>query len=311
MQRARRARPGDHHDLVGAARDSRHERPHRGDARRHDPRHPRPRRRDAGARHGRWRSGRVEPRRRRRAQLAGRAASPRDVASRSRSRCWPPCSPSSRRRSSPRDNLLDLFLANLPVLIVALGMTLVDPHRPDRHLGRLDVRDLRRASRACWPRPGCRCRWSALGACAVGAAFGASTARSSPTSRIPSIVVTLATMVALREALRWATEGAWVQDLPDGFQWFGLTQAAYPFAGAGDRARCLPSRSPGACGTCRPAARSTPPDRTARRRGWPASITRASLRVFVVAGGADRTGRAAQRGPLQSDSRATPGSASS
>jgi rhamnose transport system permease protein len=42
--------------------------------------------------------------------------------------------------------------------------------------------------------------------------------------RIPSIVVTLATMVALRDALRWATEGAWVQDLPVGFQWFGLSQ---------------------------------------------------------------------------------------
>jgi rhamnose transport system permease protein len=42
--------------------------------------------------------------------------------------------------------------------------------------------------------------------------------------RIPSIVVTLATMVALRDALRWVTQGAWVQDLPPGFQWFGLSQ---------------------------------------------------------------------------------------
>ena len=33
---------------------------------------------------------------------------------------------------------------------------------------------------------------------------------------IPSIVVTLATMTALRDGLRWATEGAWVQDLPRG-----------------------------------------------------------------------------------------------
>ncbi len=46
--------------------------------------------------------------------------------------------------------------------------------------------------------------------------------------RIPSVVVTLATMVALRDGLRWATQGAWVQDLPAGFQWFGLSQAAYP-----------------------------------------------------------------------------------
>src|SRR5712691_11363427 len=42
--------------------------------------------------------------------------------------------------------------------------------------------------------------------------------------RIPSIVVTLATMVAWRDALRWVTQGAWVQDLPPGFQWFGLGQ---------------------------------------------------------------------------------------
>jgi rhamnose transport system permease protein len=35
--------------------------------------------------------------------------------------------------------------------------------------------------------------------------------------------------VALRDGLRWVTQGAWVQDLPAGFQWFGLSQGAYPF----------------------------------------------------------------------------------
>jgi rhamnose transport system permease protein len=35
-------------------------------------------------------------------------------------------------------------------------------------------------------------------------------------------------MVALRDALRWQTQGAWVQDLPAGFQWFGLSQTNYP-----------------------------------------------------------------------------------
>jgi len=39
-------------------------------------------------------------------------------------------------------------------------------------------------------------------------------------------------MVALRDALRWATDGAWVQDLPAAFQWLGLTQAAFPAAAA-------------------------------------------------------------------------------
>jgi rhamnose transport system permease protein len=43
--------------------------------------------------------------------------------------------------------------------------------------------------------------------------------------RLPSIIVTLAMLVAWRDALRWMTEGAWVQDLPPDFQWFGLSPA--------------------------------------------------------------------------------------
>src|SRR5947207_1534955 len=31
-------------------------------------------------------------------------------------------------------------------------------------------------------------------------------------------------IVALRDGLRWITEGAWVEDLPRNFQWFGLSQ---------------------------------------------------------------------------------------
>lgn len=42
---------------------------------------------------------------------------------------------------------------------------------------------------------------------------------------LPSIVVSLATMVSLREGLRWWREGVWV-DLPEGTQWFGATQGA-------------------------------------------------------------------------------------
>ncbi len=40
---------------------------------------------------------------------------------------------------------------------------------------------------------------------------------------LPSIVVSLATMVAWREGLRWFRQGEFV-NLPDGFQWFGLRQ---------------------------------------------------------------------------------------
>src|SRR5207302_3512385 len=42
--------------------------------------------------------------------------------------------------------------------------------------------------------------------------------------RLPSIIVTLAMLTAWRDALRWITQGAWVQNLPANFQWFGLGQ---------------------------------------------------------------------------------------
>jgi len=45
--------------------------------------------------------------------------------------------------------------------------------------------------------------------------------------RIPSIVVTLAAMIGWRDVLRWITGGAWISDLPPGFQWLGLSQGNY------------------------------------------------------------------------------------
>jgi rhamnose transport system permease protein len=67
-----------------------------------------------------------------------------------------------------------------------------------------------------------------VAACVTGALLGAVNGALVAYVRIPSIVVTLATMVAWRDGLRWWTEGTWVQDHPPGFQWFGLPQAAYP-----------------------------------------------------------------------------------
>ena len=46
---------------------------------------------------------------------------------------------------------------------------------------------------------------------------------------IPAIVVTLATMIAWRDALRWVTQGTWVHGLPSTFQWLGLPQTWFPF----------------------------------------------------------------------------------
>ena len=72
-----------------------------------------------------------------------------------------------------------------------------------------------------------------LGALAVGAMIGAVNGVLVAWLHIPSIVVTLAAMVTLRDGLRWITQGAWVQNLPASFQWFGLTQQAYPAIAVG------------------------------------------------------------------------------
>jgi rhamnose transport system permease protein len=126
-----------------------------------------------------------------------------------------------------RDNLSDLFLGNMPVLIVALGMTLVVL------TGNIDI-SVGSVFAICGVAAGLAAKSGApvavagLAACLVGAMAGALNGALVAYVRIPSIVVTLATMVALRDGLRWATQGAWVQDLPSGFQWFGLSQSAYP-----------------------------------------------------------------------------------
>ncbi len=65
----------------------------------------------------------------------------------------------------------------------------------------------------------------ALAAIALGATLGAINGVLVAGLRLPSIVVTLATMVTWREALRWQRQGAFV-NLPDSLQWLGLSQAA-------------------------------------------------------------------------------------
>lgn len=126
-----------------------------------------------------------------------------------------------------RENFSDLFLGNFPVLLAAMGATLVILS------GEIDI-SIGSAFAICGVVGGL----SAVAGvplvvnlaltCAAGAALGALNGALVAFARLPSIVVTLATMVALREGLRWATQGAWVQNLPSSFQWLGLTQSAYP-----------------------------------------------------------------------------------
>jgi rhamnose transport system permease protein len=124
-----------------------------------------------------------------------------------------------------RENVSDLALANMPVLVVALGMTLVIL------TGHIDI-SVGATFAICsvaageFAKMGLPAVGAGLGACAVGAMLGAMNGALVAYARIPSIVVTLAAMVAFRDALRWITQGAWVQDLPANFQWLGMTQAA-------------------------------------------------------------------------------------
>jgi rhamnose transport system permease protein len=125
------------------------------------------------------------------------------------------------------ENLADLFLANMPVLLIALGMNMVIL------TGQIDI-SVGSMFAVCGivagvlSKAGMPIAAAAVGAVVAGVAMGALNGALVAYVRIPSIVVTLASMVALRDGLRWATQGAWVSDLPPGFQWLGLSQASYP-----------------------------------------------------------------------------------
>jgi rhamnose transport system permease protein len=130
-----------------------------------------------------------------------------------------------------RDNLRDLLLANAPVLVAALGATLVVL------AGQIDI-SVGSVFAICGVMAGVLAKAglpvgaAVLGACLIGAALGALNGALVAYARIPSIVVTLATMVALRDGLRWITQGAWVENLPVNFQWLGIGQASFPFVAA-------------------------------------------------------------------------------
>ncbi|MCM3870607.1 MAG: ABC transporter permease [Pyrinomonadaceae bacterium] len=120
-------------------------------------------------------------------------------------------------------NVRDLAMNNAAVLIVAIGMTLVIL------IGQIDI-SVGSQFAVCTIAAG----WLAkaglpmpvvlLAVIVVGAIMGAVGGALVSWLRMPSIVVTLALMVAWRDGLRWITEGEWVQNLPAGFQWFGMGQ---------------------------------------------------------------------------------------
>jgi rhamnose transport system permease protein len=122
-------------------------------------------------------------------------------------------------------NLRDLALNNAPVLLVAIGMTLVIL------VGEIDISvgsqfAVCSVAAGVLAKAGLPIALVPLAGIAVGACMGAVNGFLVGTLGLPSIIVTLAMLVAWRDALRWATEGAWVQGLPANFQWFGLAAGA-------------------------------------------------------------------------------------
>lgn len=121
-------------------------------------------------------------------------------------------------------NLRDLAMNNVSVLLVAIGMTLVIL------AGEIDI-SVGSQFAVCTYCAGVLAKAGVPplllmpSVLVIGAAMGAVGGLFVARLRMPSIVVTLALMVAWRDGLRWVTEGAWVQDLPKNFQWFGLGQA--------------------------------------------------------------------------------------
>jgi rhamnose transport system permease protein len=123
-----------------------------------------------------------------------------------------------------KQQLLTTLTASAPVLIVACGMALVIIARQiDISVGSQFA--LCSIVAGLLAQAGLPMAVVALGAILCGAVMGAFNGVMIASLGLPSIVVTLATMVTWREALRWWREGEFVKDLPDRFQWFGLGQA--------------------------------------------------------------------------------------
>ena len=118
-------------------------------------------------------------------------------------------------------NLRDIALNNAATLIVATGMTLVIL------VGEIDI-SVGSQFAVCsvvagWlAKSGVPMSLLPLALVVVGAGMGALNGALVGALGLPSIIVTLAMYVVWRDGLRWLTEGAWVQDLPATFQWFGL-----------------------------------------------------------------------------------------
>ncbi|RUL87279.1 ABC transporter permease [Tautonia sociabilis] len=121
--------------------------------------------------------------------------------------------------------LMAVAVRNAPVVVAAVGMTMVIVCRHiDISIGSQFA--VCGVAAGLMAKAGLPIPMVAAGTLAVGAALGAANGWLVAVVGLPSIVVTLATMVIWREALRYGRQGAFVSDLPEGFQWFGAGQSA-------------------------------------------------------------------------------------
>jgi rhamnose transport system permease protein len=122
------------------------------------------------------------------------------------------------------DQLRGFAVSNAPLLVAAVGMTLVILCRQiDISIG--SIFSICGVVAGLLAQAGLPIALVGLGTLAVGGVLGAVNGTLVARLGLPSIVVTLATLVIGREALRYAREGEFVRNLPPGFQWFGAGQA--------------------------------------------------------------------------------------
>jgi ribose/xylose/arabinose/galactoside ABC-type transport system permease subunit len=124
-----------------------------------------------------------------------------------------------------RDQLRASIVSSAPVLVAAVGMTLVILCRQiDISIG--SIFSICGVVAGLLARAGLPIGLVVLLTLAAGGLLGSINGILVGRLGLPSIVVTLATLVIWRESLRYVRQGEFVRNLPEGFQWFGLGQSA-------------------------------------------------------------------------------------
>jgi len=123
------------------------------------------------------------------------------------------------------DSLRAFVVSNASVLVASTGMTLVILCRQiDISIG--SIFSICGVVAGLLAQAGLPIALVGTGTLLAGSGLGAINGALVARLGLPSIVVTLATLVIGRESLRYAREGEFVRNLPAGFQWFGAGQAA-------------------------------------------------------------------------------------